>query len=305
MCLLSCYLPGARGDRAALECAARRNPDGFGWAMIAGDEIVTYRTLDPVEGVESFLEFRELYLDGHALWHSRLTTHGTTSLDNVHPFIVGNDERVVAAHNGVLPLDPTDGRSDTRVFAEDMMSAHYLDDSTVMEWVGGWAGRSKLAFLSVHPATRASLYIVNEHLGHWSSDARGVWYSNDSYREPEPRYWRPSSFVSSGAGWNSLDDSTLFESTLSASRVARVPLDLDDNLEDGLDAHELWLEAWDDYREGDPVVQCGECGEWWPATLEWCEFCGTSLEGETPLDVLPRGTSKTKSKSKSKRGGRA
>ena len=303
MCLLSCYLPGARASRAALEIAAQRNPDGFGWAIIADDEIVTYRTLDPVEGVESFLEFRELYLDGHALWHSRLTTHGTTSLDNVHPFIVGNDERVVAAHNGILPLDPTDGRSDTRVFAEDMMNAHYLDDSTVMEWVGGWAGRSKIAFLSVHPATRASLYIVNEELGHWSSETRGVWYSNDSYREPEPRYRWPSSFVSRGAGWSDLDDSTLFESTLASSGVARVPLEIEnDDLEDGLVTRKVFLEAWSNYRAGDPVVQCDQCAEWWPGSLEWCEGCGAFLD--TSRVLLPRGTSKSKSKSKSKRGGR-
>lgn len=295
MCLLSCYLPGARPDRAALERAARRNPDGFGWAIIVGDEIVTHRTLDARDGVESFVEFRESYLDGHALWHSRLTTHGTTDLSNVHPFIVGNDPRVVAGHNGILPLDPQDGRSDTRVFAEDMANAHYLDDSTVMEWLAGWMGRSKVAFLSVHPANRSSLYIVNEHLGHWSSETRGVWYSNESYLEQQPRLWSPGTYVSRG-GW-ALDEPARLDEVLESSGVARVPLDLED------DAHDLWLEAWRDYLEGDPVVQCSTCVEWWPATVEWCEWCGEPLdldevEYSTPAPVPTSSKSKGKGKGK-------
>ena len=273
MCLLSVYLPGAHPDRVALERAARRNPDGFGWAIIVGDEIVTHRTLDPADGVASFCEYRAAFPDGHALWHARLTTHGTTSVDNCHPFTVGNDARVVAAHNGVLPLDPTDGRSDTRVFAEDMASVHYLDDATVMEFLAGWVGRSKLAFLSVHPASRSALYIVNEHLGEWDR-AAGVWYSNDSHREPIAHAWRSTSTYGTGWASSSTYDEPL-SATLARSGVVHVPMDPDSN-------------PWDEYRAGDPVVECDACGEWWPAVVEWCDGCGNFLDESdlVPADLV-------------------
>ena len=121
MCLL-CYIPeNIEPDYYSLESSACMNPDGFGWAIHCGARIITHRSMDASEALETFERARRTNR-GPALWHSRWTTHGTTSLDNCHPFRVGAG--TVIAHNGVLSTRATANRSDSRTWCEDSAPRH-------------------------------------------------------------------------------------------------------------------------------------------------------------------------------------
>lgn len=264
MCLLAVYLAGALPNAAALSCAASRNPDGFGWAIVSGGEIVSHKTMDPSEGVESFLEARGKHLEGPAFWHARFTTHGTTDLYNVHPFPVARDPRVVLAHNGILPIAPQGKRSDTHELCETMLRPSDLDNDSAMFWLGEWARGSKLAILSASPDTARDLYIVNECDGHWLESEPGVWYSNKGYLPVVAPSFSPDPRVTSSKGGG----------LYASSGGLYVP----DHVV-GDPAGDPW-ELWEDHE----IVECDTCGELWPEFVDYCDTCGTPF-----LDGLGQG----------------
>ena len=122
MCLLVFMPEGKIASKQSLEQASWFNDDGFGWAIRTPDKILVGKNMDFYKAYEEFKDARSCY-NGDALFHLRITTQGSTNLDNCHPFYVGKDELTVVAHNGMLPVvtDKGDNRSDTRVFAETLL----------------------------------------------------------------------------------------------------------------------------------------------------------------------------------------
>lgn len=180
MCLLIYAQPGATPTKKSLRNAGSNNPDGFGFAFRLDGRIVRHRTMDLEESIALFHEMRADNPQAHAIWHARITTHGATNLDNCHPFMV--DDGIVLGHNGMLPIQEADGKSDTRQFAEEWLpklGVSVLDDPTEYKEIEKFASGSKLAVLSVNPVLERPVYLINEHLGHWD---KGVWYSNNSYQ---------------------------------------------------------------------------------------------------------------------------
>ena len=186
MCLLVVCKPNAIPKREQLTEGACSNPHGYGFAMVIDGKIFRYRTMSARKAVSKFIHMRQQYPDSYAIWHARYATHGVKNQDNCHPFIVGGDADTVLAHNGVLDtfIDKGDKRSDTRVFAEDILpklgGVRALDDANLYRLVQGWASGSKIAVLTTNPQAEYQLYLINERLGHWDDD--GVWWSNNSYK---------------------------------------------------------------------------------------------------------------------------
>ena len=183
MCLLMVTM-GEMPDRDYLYNACDNNPDGFGFAVNHGDRIVTGRSMKHERLIERFTEEMSKSKNPVGMFHARYTTHGTTTLENNHPFRVDGRVDTVLAHNGVLPISPRagDDRSDTRIFAEDILGSiglKQLDSkggfATLEEFVSG----SKVAILTNAPELRDSVYILNEDLGHWDNN---IWWSNYSYQ---------------------------------------------------------------------------------------------------------------------------
>jgi glutamine amidotransferase len=120
------------------------------------------------------------------MWHARYATHGVKNEQNCHPFVVGGDERTYLAHNGVLDISigKSDKRSDTRVFAEDTLprigGVSALDDDNVWIMAETWSKGSKIAILTVDPAAKHPMYLLNESAGSW--DNEGIWWSNQSHK---------------------------------------------------------------------------------------------------------------------------
>jgi glutamine amidotransferase len=179
--------PNVIPTRDKLENSALNNPDGFGFAIVIPSEnrIHVERTMNADASISRFLEMREKYPEGYATWHARYATHGSTTVDNCHPFQVGiGNTQTYLAHNGILPvLEPVgDTRSDTRIFAEDILPAiggvTALDNEQVWNILEDFTQGSKVVILTVDPRAKHQCYLLHENKG-WK-DSSGVWWSNQS-----------------------------------------------------------------------------------------------------------------------------
>lgn len=186
MCILVVCEPNSTPSKSDLTAGACANPHGYGFAIHAGDKIISERSMSAKKSIARFLELREQYPNGYAMWHARYATHGVKNEQNCHPFVVGDDERTYLAHNGVLDITihKSDKRSDTRVFAEDTLpkigGVSALDDDNVWIMVESWAKGSKIAILTCDPIAKHPLYLINEKAGTW--DNEGIWWSNQSHK---------------------------------------------------------------------------------------------------------------------------
>jgi hypothetical protein len=210
MCLLVVSSPNSTPKRKDLECASCNNPHGFGYAVIAGNKIITGKGMSSKKVIKEFLEVRKQYPKSYAMYHARFATHGVKNDDNCHPFKVGGSELTYLAHNGILSVDipANDMRSDTRIFAEDILPAMggvvALDNTNLYRMIEGWASGSKIAVFTLDPNAEYDCYIINEDLGHW--DNAGNWWSNDGYKENnwtslfrhDANYYDPSDLLDDG-----------------------------------------------------------------------------------------------------------
>ena len=187
MCMLCVIPPNVIPSREKLENSALNNPDGFGFAIVIPSEnrIHVERTMNADASITRFLEMREKYPEGYATWHARYATHGSTTVDNCHPFQVGiGNTQTYLAHNGMLPvIEPLgDTRSDTRIFAEDILptigGVTSLDNEQVWNILEDFTQGSKVVILTIDPRAKHQCYLLHESKG-WK-DSSGVWWSNQS-----------------------------------------------------------------------------------------------------------------------------
>jgi hypothetical protein len=190
MCLLVVSSPNSTPRKKDLDCASCNNPHGFGYSVIAGDKIITGKGMSAKKVIKEFLAVRKQYPKSYAMYHARFATHGVKNDDNCHPFKIGGSDLSYLAHNGILPvhIEPNDKRSDTRIFADDILPSMggitALDNPNLYGMIEGWASGSKIAVFTLDPNAQYDCYIINEDLGHW--DNAGNWWSNDSYK---PSKW--------------------------------------------------------------------------------------------------------------------
>ena len=187
MCMLCVIPPNVIPSRQKLENSALNNPHGFGFAIVIPSEnrIHVERTMNADTSINRFLDMRGKYPEGYAMWHARYATHGSMTVDNCHPFQVGvGNNLTYLAHNGILPIiEPKgDDRSDTRIFAEDLLPAiggvTALDNPQVSNLIEDFTGGSKVCILTIDPRAEYQCYLYHAEKG--SKDESGVWWSNDS-----------------------------------------------------------------------------------------------------------------------------
>ena len=187
MCMLCVIPPNVIPSRQKLENSALNNPHGFGFAIVIPSEnrIHVERTMNADTSINRFLDMRGKYPEGYAMWHARYATHGSMTVENCHPFQVGvGNNLTYLAHNGILPIiEPKgDDRSDTRIFAEDLLPAiggvTALDNPQVSNLIEDFTGGSKVCILTVDPRAEYQCYLYHAEKG--KKDESGVWWSNDS-----------------------------------------------------------------------------------------------------------------------------
>ena len=189
MCLLAYISPEADVNWGGLEVSCDNNPDGFGWALHTGTQLLTGRSMDSTTALTTFEDTLRLHPGAHALFHSRWATHGTRNEENCHPFWVGEEKQTIMAHNGVLniPMPKNEWRSDTRFYAEEHLSPRpmaFLDKPKKFAKLEHQIRGSKFVIFTLED-TRKPFYIVNEDDGHW---VNGTWWSNSSYLKHQYNY---------------------------------------------------------------------------------------------------------------------
>lgn len=285
MCLLTFIPEYTQIDIDDLATGAVNNPDGFGFAVHTGRRIVMNNGLNFEAVLDDFLKVRRQH-HGPALFHSRITTHGGTTIDNCHPFQVGRDPETVMAHNGMLPIDAKDGKSDTRIFAEELFpswgGASTLNSKKMRKRLSKFATGSKLVFLSANPDVNHDYIIINEKDGMWDN---GVWWSNGSYKWTRNYTYGGGSMYTTG--WER-SESTIY--TPSDGRI------IDCSYIDPDSGQEFWAEMWTcdmcghmeyfDESTIDVADLCPSCAACW--------FCGESqLSCDCyfdPRDAMPNGS---------------
>ena len=260
MCMLCVSLPGSRPTREQLEIACYNNSDGFGYAVHHGDHIVAGRGMLVDVTIDRFFAELDKNPDAIGMFHARLTTHGTTHVENNHPFRVDGRKDIVLGHNGMLPitLKPGDKRSDTRIFAEDLlpnMGVDVLDDPMYFKQLEEWAKGSKIAILSTSPDLQQEVYILNEKDGHWVD---GIWWSNTSYKSRS--YWSYGSTGSYYNGYASKEDFDLFDNDKHLLLTSDELIDVHGNIRSIYDVcyHCYSQLQEDDYDEG-ACMACNTC----------------------------------------------
>jgi hypothetical protein len=197
MCVIVAGLGNAKPSKAQLQRGCQANPDGFGWGVVVeiGGVWDTYweTTMDSKVAIDGYLKCLDHWGDAvqASAFHARIATHGTTTRDNCHPFPIGDNDQNLLFHNGILPMSTTDGRSDTRTMAEDilplMAMPQTLNNDVVWDILAKWIGTgNKFVILSSDPDVEFPLIIVNEEAGYWDDD---LWFSNSSC---EPRRYTPA-----------------------------------------------------------------------------------------------------------------
>jgi hypothetical protein len=179
MCL-AIYKPADTApDWDAYDNGHWHNDDSWGFASVVDGKIVRRR------GVGTFAEFRaafEPFAHCQSIIHFRFATHGETSKDNAHPFMVGKG--VAMIHNGVLDIkcNLNSRFSDTwhyvQLVLKPMLEAdpNFFHRQHVCYAMGMAIKGSKMCFLR-DDGTHA---IWNEDDGLTMPD--GHWYSNNSFQ---------------------------------------------------------------------------------------------------------------------------
>lgn len=153
------------------------NPDGAGIAFSDGRKIILRK------GFMKWDDFKEAYEKLHidkynAIIHFRIATHGTVKPANTHPFNV--NDRIVAAHNGVLQVknegDWTDSETFFKRICAPILTSFKIDSKEFKLCVESLIGTSKLAFLTDNGTMHT--------FGNFIED-NGVYYSNTTYMHPK------------------------------------------------------------------------------------------------------------------------
>lgn len=217
------------------------NDDGFGIAWYDWTKEV-WKTSRSMRSHKLFDAVSRLVpSEAPVIIHQRFRTHGSVSMDNVHPFPIGATGSVLF-HNGSISGTRADYKgarlSDTRAYIEDELApileasgTHILLKEKVQDAIGARIGGSVLAITIPGDPTPV---IVNEWRGDWE---KGLYYSN-TYARPYKTshtgygYYRNGVYVPSkelsekyGFGWEWEDDQNAPAASSTTDEGEVIPLD--------------------------------------------------------------------------------
>lgn len=168
-------------DKDRLENGFCSNSHGAGFAYADGRKVVISKGFFTFD---AFWPAFEQHQQRACLIHFRLATHGKMNAFNCHPWPMDGNAVV---HNGILPIESTDEKSDTGHFVDlvlspavkamglDSPALKYLVEQAITEG-------NKIAVLT----PQGSATIFNEEAGHWKD---GSWFSNHSYSRSFEPWW--------------------------------------------------------------------------------------------------------------------
>ena len=195
MCWISSLKAGQKLKSEYIDKAQSINKDGYGVMYYKNEQVNIFRTMD----YEEFKTFLDTIEDCNRVIHLRYTSMGKTTIDNVHPFSVGNGAYML--HNGTLSSMRTcsvdgcgDDDSDTKQLAHLIKSCSYTHISDILPLIQQITGKTgnKLVFMEAN----GEITIVNKNLGVEEDD---IWYSNEYH---VTKTYTPSTYSNDNAYYN-------------------------------------------------------------------------------------------------------
>lgn len=290
-------------DIDALEESCIGNPDGFGWAIVARhadgtNRLVTGKSMRDIDAIDDYTQAHRVLGERvlYSVFHARIATHGTTNLDNCHPFQIGDDTGSVLFHNGIMSecYEAKSERSDTRIFAEDWLPEFggvpaLVAKPKLRELVEAFAVGSKLVVASVDLDLPL---ILNEHRGTWNKE-KTLWFSNTSWRYSYPTTtignggvyrdgrWQPNAPVAtSSVSWDN-------DEVMPSCDFCESALNREGKCETCMMCQECGGTMSDVFSDGSSAdAYCASC-EWCEKCREWLIDCRCPAPLDDTYDTFP------------------
>src|ERR1035437_6717914 len=204
MCLAIYKPKGIQLSKKWLKNGFSENEDGAGLSFVREGKIETQK------GFFTFGEFWKAWKavsDLPAVVHFRFATHGNIAPENCHPFeLCGGKFAMV--HNGILNIETTDEKSDSRLYAElilEPMLARNSANCPAFKFLVESAIGTSNKIILLHCDGTATIF--NESKGLWKN---GAWLSNDGcLTRPAKEWFSPGMFDT----WRAKEDG-IFERAL-------------------------------------------------------------------------------------------
>lgn len=176
MCLLVASASGEPVSRDICENATENNGDGFGVAYPSEDKtrVVVHKWafLKPKEQAYIIRKLAQKGVPYIAHW--RFGTAGGTYRKLAHPFKVSRT--CALAHNGVLPIQPRHGESDTSTLVKLFQENEIIDARKIIEYTIKYNEKHSIGYNKIATINeRGDIFIFNKRLGDVVDD---VWFSN-------------------------------------------------------------------------------------------------------------------------------
>lgn len=212
MCVIIIRNPGIEIDPEKLTSACHVNADGYGISVIDRGKIETYKNFrtegnDPKEVIKIFEDAKDQLVFAHL----RFSTKGLKNLDNCHPFPIlkAGDTEAFFMHNGTIYDFGDNSRSDSREFAEEVLSP--LTEAFFNLHGDKWMEHPTFQLITEKYRPSGSVFTYYDSTGQHFSQGTGVqyegWWASNSYsfnrthREPTTT---PSTFYNrhNAYSWN-------------------------------------------------------------------------------------------------------
>lgn len=185
MCLAIYKPKGKQIAKQYLQNGYDGNSDGCGFAFVRNGNLCVEK------GFKTFDAFLAAFLPiqrKHAcIVHFRFATHGSkTSDENTHPIIFGKHGQYALIHNGMLNIATEGNKSDTVMYAERVL-APALERFEFSHPALKYLVETSIGHGNKFVVMRCDgkVNIFNEGQGHWH---KGIWYSNNGYKERAIRW---------------------------------------------------------------------------------------------------------------------
>lgn len=216
MCLIIAKPFGKTFDKNHLLEAAKTNRDGIGMSYrvrtLEGQELPTIRVVKSMDMRKAIADWEAIYTHPNfeCVIHLRYGTHGSVSLDNVHPFTTTHGYHM--HHNGILPIKTWDNMTDTECYMNSVIDNYsgelLFNEFNRREIESDIGAYNKFVF-----HTPSGIEIMNEASGHWHSN--GCWYSNYGY-EREETGWSKNDFKRYGTAIAEFSTASSFSSSFNS-----------------------------------------------------------------------------------------
>lgn len=225
MCVIIANKTTDKIDYAEFSSAWETNPHYGGIAYIDMDMTLQIHKFTTLASFWTFYNTLDLATNTGHILHFRITTHGTTTLDNTHPFSISNN--LAVAHNGIIrAMDKViqGNESDTRAFVRAVLKPlePVLEQEDTKAWIAELiTAGSKLALIK----SDGTLFFINEQLGSWHGT---VWRSNRCHLAPSytsyDDYWEELYTRSSkGKAWYETEPYKAIDNLLIKPQKAEPP----------------------------------------------------------------------------------